>query len=278
MIWGKCIRMDSVRANRSKEDVVAEVRMMFSEDIEGKLSIVLVEGSDDIRFMKIVMEENVVCIESPYGKHGLEDLMNMDDSALQRKEVIAVRDKDYIDLTQLPERFCVYDGCCLETMLLKDGEISEGFHRENYRGTATKENYVIEAMHQLAPYSILRRRNEQENGEIAFQKCKFGHLIEGETLKIEDLFEKVGQVDKLQACKEEAESTVEENELWNITNGHDLCTYLGAVSNLGKNTLGEEGVRNILFGMYRKNDFKKTKLYDTLLQYQRRNGLKFVSE
>ena len=77
---------------------------------------------------------------------------------------------------------------------------------------------------------------------------------------------------------EEAKSIVEENELWNITNGHDLCTYLGTVSNLGKNRLGEEGVRNILFGMYRKNDFKKTKLYDTLLQYQTRNGLKFVSE
>ena len=90
MIWGKCIRMDSIRENRTKEDVVDEVRMMFSADIKGKLSIVLVEGSDDIRFMKIVMEENVACIESPYGKHGLEDLMNTDDPVIQRKEVIAV--------------------------------------------------------------------------------------------------------------------------------------------------------------------------------------------
>lgn len=163
-------------------------------------------------------------------------------------------------------------------MILKDLEISESFHRENYKGTATKESYILGAMSQLAPYSILRRINEQENGEIAFQKCKFGHLIDGETLKIEDLFDKVGQADKLQTCVEEAKSIVEENELWNITNGHDLCTYLGTVSNLGKNRLGEEGVRNILFGMYRKNDFKKTKLYDTLLQYQTRNGLKFVSE
>lgn len=270
--------MDSVRANRSKEDVAEEVRMMLSEDIDEKLSIVLVEGADDVRFMEIVMEENVVCIESPYGKHGLEDLMNMDDSTLQRKEVIAVRDKDYMDLTQLPERFFVYDGCCLETMILKDLEISEGFHRENYKGTAAKERYILDAMYQLAPYSILRKVNELENGGIAFQKCNFGDLIEGETLKIDELFERVGQADKLQACIEEAEITVEENELWNITNGHDLCTYLGAVSNLGKKTLGEEGVRNILFVMYRKNDFKKTKLYDTLLQYQNRNGLKFVSE
>ena len=42
--------------------------------------------------------------------------------------------------------------------------------------------------------------------------------------------------------------------------------------------LNENGVREILFELYRKSDFKRTRLYCTMLEYQRRNTLKYVSE
>ena len=48
MIWGNYIKMDSIRENRTKEDIIAEIRALFSEDIEGQRCIVLVEGSDDV--------------------------------------------------------------------------------------------------------------------------------------------------------------------------------------------------------------------------------------
>ena len=63
--------MDSIRENRTKEDFVAELGLLFNEDIDGSLCVVLVEGTDDVRFMENLLEDNVVCEEVPYGgKHG----------------------------------------------------------------------------------------------------------------------------------------------------------------------------------------------------------------
>lgn len=250
MIWGKCIRMDSIRGNRTKEDVVAELRMLFNEDIEEKMCAVIVEGSDDVRFMEIVLEENVVCVESPYGgKHGLGDLI--EEPLLQKKQIIAVRDRDYMDIEQVSDRMFVYDGCCLETMILSNSDIAEGFHRELYQGRLSKVCYLINVMRQLAPYSVLRKKNELENQGISFEKVGFGDLIKEDELQIEVLFERVHQSEQLCLCREQAHE-ITDTELWDITNGHDFYTYLGGVSKQGKKTLGEDGVRNILFAMYRK--------------------------
>ena len=270
--------MDSIRENRTKEDVAAELNMLFNENIDGSLCVVLVEGADDVKFMEQVLEDNVVCEEVPYGgKHGIDDIMQMEDPSVQKKEVIAIRDKDYADLAQLPDRVFLYDGCCLETMILMDSEIAEEFHKKNYSGYFEKSTYLLNVMRQLAPYSILRKMNEMESLGISFSKVGIGDLISEERLKIEELFVKAGQSDKLRLCMEQAEG-ITDNELWDITNGHDLCKYLSLTSIFRKKQLDEKGVREILFELYRKSDFKKTRLYCTMLEYQNRNALKFVSE
>ena len=59
--------MDSIRENRTKEDFAAELNMLFNQNLDGSLCVVLVEGADDVRFMESVLEDNVVCEEVPYG-------------------------------------------------------------------------------------------------------------------------------------------------------------------------------------------------------------------
>ena len=270
--------MDSIRENRTKEDFVAELGLLFNEDIDGSLCVVLVEGTDDVRFMENLLEDNVVCEEVPYGgKHGIDDIMKMEDPVVQKKEVIAIRDKDYIEVTQLPDRVFLYDGCCLETMILMNCDIAEEFYKKNYNGCFEKDAYLVNIMRQLAPYSILRKLNELENWGISFSKIGFGDLIDRESLKIEELFVKVGQLDRLSWCMELA-AGITDAELWDITNGHDFCRYLSGTSIFRRKELNDNGVREILFELYRKSDFKRTRLYCTMLEYQRRNTLKYVSE
>ena len=142
--------MDSIRENRTKEDFVAELGLLFNEDIDGSLCVVLVEGTDDVRFMENLLEDNVVCEEVPYGgKHGIDDIMKMEDPVVQKKEVIAIRDKDYIEVTQLPDRVFLYDGCCLETMILMNCDIAEEFYKKNYNGCFEKDAYLVNIMRHM---------------------------------------------------------------------------------------------------------------------------------
>ena len=279
MIWEKCIKMDSIREGRTKEEVIEEIRALFNCDMDGSLSIVLVEGSDDVEFMEIVLEDNVVIIEAPSGgKHGLDDLMRMENLEIQRKDVIAVRDKDYIDVQILADRFFVYDGCCLETMILLNPKVAEGLSRMLIPGIFDRRDYVIKVMKQIAPYSILRKNNELENRRISFKNVGFGNLIIEGRLDIRGLFERVRQMDAYEVCKEEADSIMDDFKLWDITNGHDLCTYLAQISRQGTKTPSENDIRKMLFMIYRKEDFLTTQLYTKLLEYQRENNVRFVSE
>ena len=120
------------------------------------------------------------------------------------------------------------------------------------------------------------------SGDICHRNIqKYGKVNRCLLLKINiirhKVFERVNQSDRLALCTELA-NAVPEEELWNITNGHDLCTYLGLVSKLGKKTLGENDVREMLFTIYRKKDFQTTELFHSILEYQNANMLKFVSE
>lgn len=118
------MRRDSIRRNETKEDMITTLRMELSADIFHKKSILLVEGSDDVKFAKKVCDRDVVCYESFSGKEGLGELIEAPD--IRDERIVAVRDRDYCDAGMLPERMFAYDACCLELMLIKSKEVEEG--------------------------------------------------------------------------------------------------------------------------------------------------------
>ena len=125
--------MDSIRENEKLEDMATNLRLELDNDIEHKMCIILVEGSDDVKFCKRVMEKNVIAYESFSGKHDLKRLIMHD--KLSDERVIAIRDKDYCELESLPEKMYTYDSCCLETMLLSNSAIKEGLYDTYYGGS-----------------------------------------------------------------------------------------------------------------------------------------------
>lgn len=269
--------MDSIRGNRTLEDVVTEIEQELSVDISGHAVIVLVEGSDDIYFMKNIMPEEVICIESHTGKHGLDELAEL--PVFQKKEVIAVRDRDYANPDTFPEGMFAYDKCCLELMLLSNRDVANSFYNIYYKGHHTKEDFVIKAMRELAPYSLLRRKNEWEGLRINFERSKFRGLIEDNgNIKINSIFENLEQSEKvLNECCLQARA-LENEELWDITNGHDMCYYLGRFSQWNsKGPMGEQLTRLTLMGMYRQKDFEDTELYHLIYTYQEEKQVHFVN-
>lgn len=86
----------------TREDMITTIRMELDADIEKKISILLVEGSDDVIFAKKVFSNTVVCYKSFSGKEGLEELINSDE--IKDNRIIAVRDRDYCNVEELPPR------------------------------------------------------------------------------------------------------------------------------------------------------------------------------
>lgn len=269
------MQRDSIRDNLTKEDIITAIHMEMDADMNQKSCFVLVEGSDDVEFIEGMFCEEVQCYESFSGKHGLEELIEHEE--LQSSRVIAVRDRDYVDTESLPERIFLYDYSCLEMMLLACEEITSSFYRIYYGGKSSREEYILHMMKELAPYSILRQKNEKNGGRINFQKVGFGKLIdEKENLEIQELFHRVGvDEDVLIQCKEEAVA-LEEEDLMYLTNGHDICLFLGCLPKKGQKQLGQEGVRLALLNSYRKSDFSQTELCNKIRQYQSVHNLKYV--
>ncbi|MCI9439842.1 MAG: hypothetical protein HFH15_01135 [Ruminococcus sp.] len=271
--------MDSIRSNQTKDDLVTTIKLELSADIRKKKCFLLVEGNDDVIFSRKIFQKDVVCYESFSGKAGLDELI--ESSELGDYRVIAIKDKDYCNVEALPERMFVYDNSCLELMILKNGEVVKGLYctyYECYAGTLPEEKIVLNAMRKLAPYSILRMKSEKQGLNINFSKVGFGDLIESEdSFRIEQLFARLNISDEMvNECKEESLDW-EDELLYEITNGHDICLFLGRIFlNAGK-PLGESGVRNIMLSNYRKSDFAQTKLYHQIKEYQSQYGLQYVN-
>lgn len=82
--------MDSIRENRTKEDMIAEIRLEQSEDIRNEKCFVIVEGSDDVLFVKRTFCGSVVCMESFAGKSGLQEII--EEEEIQAANIIGIRD------------------------------------------------------------------------------------------------------------------------------------------------------------------------------------------
>lgn len=265
---------DSIRENRTWEDVVQEIRMIFAEDIDRKCCIALVEGQDDCRFVKKVFLENVIAIESSSGKSELEKILS--DERVKCSRLISIRDRDYMNIDDLPEQMFVYDHCCLEVMLFANDTVRKDYYNAYYIGRKSVDEYVVNIFRELAPYSVLRKHNEEECGSIKF-KDKIAYCFnDDEKMEWDEIFRIIGQTpEMLLACCEEA-GQLTTDSLWDITNGHDFYHLLALKTKVGGKLTNETGVRDLILGMYRTEDFKTTNLYNDLCTYQNLYGIEYV--
>ena len=238
--------MDSIRENRTKEDILEEIRLERSEDIRNEKCFVIVEGSDDVLFAKKIFCENVICMESFAGKTGLQEILEEDEQ--ESDDIIGIRDRDYVNERDLSQRIFLYDHCCLELMLLADRCISTSFHKIYYKGKSTCELFLINAMRQLSAYSILRKKNETEELGINFRNVRFGDLVDfaSERLNDEELFLRAKEQERYVRCKQEADAVddqieeyaleciwrLDESELYEIIEEDVDCAELDYIDEL----------------------------------------------
>lgn len=250
---------------------VARIRLILNADTSKKKTVILVEGPDDMNFVRAMFGEDAKCVPSAGGKRQLIELINS--AEIADKRVIAIRDKDYSDTSKYPVRMFAYDYCSLELMILHHAKIRMQMSKFCVIEDIKKDFPIIVLRH-IAPFSYLRKINEHNNLNKTLNKGVLsGSSDNGKELpEMKSLFERLGVKEYLEECTQCVEN-LEDEDLWNITNGHDICALLGKFSYCGKVRLGEGGYRNLLVNTYRKEDFQDTLLYGSLMDYHEENDV-----
>ena len=257
--------------DKGVNNLINRIRLILNADISRKKAVILVEGPDDIRFVKVMFGEEANCLYSTGGKNQLIELIK--NAEIADKRVIAIRDKDYSDPSKYPARIFAYDYCSLELMIL---------HHDKMRKQMSafcdveeiKEDFPIKLLRHIAPFSYLRMINEQKNLNINLNRGVLSGL--GEKAKVlpdmRTLFQRLDVEERLEECQQSVE-LLDEEKLWNITNGHDVCSSLGRISHCDRTSFGEDSYRTLLINTYRKEDFQDTLLYSALVAYHEKYGV-----
>ena len=308
--------MNSIVDNITREDIISEIQLLLNADIAHKKVVILVEGLDDIKFIRGMCFniDNILVIQSYSGKLGVIDIMQ---NYTSEKRVISILDKDYCN-KQGGEKIFYYDYCCLEMMLISSEDSFENIFKEYiYLESLSSIEFKEYLLNQLKCFSLLRKINEEENLGIEFYRISINDLyknpilriefpedvevvninklallydseLQGETSSLEDFKDQVNKRNKEILINNKDIETRLDNEyqkkmdmvqLLEITNGHDFCEMFASVSRLHKRRgVSKNIIESTLRCSYRDSDFYKTKLFKELRDYENRNKIEMFGK
>ena len=271
---------NSIRTNLNKESIISEIRLFRSADSQHQFTHIVVEGTDDIRFLQYNVSKQVNLYESFSGKLGVLEIVNSFNSA----DVIGICDRDY-DSNDPPAHIFYYDYSCLETMMLSSFDSFEKMCTTLYLHITNAQQIYHNMFFQIRWLGALRKINYQNRLGISFlciampevfDKSKkvlnLPKMISCIRLANRDIFSSNPQIIRLAGMEVKKILNTEDN-LW-ISNGHDALQMLQCLCETAQSPRYNENViRTSLILSY---DFRSSTLFSLLMHYQTENNLKIV--
>lgn len=274
---------NSIRSNLSKADMISDIRLCLGGDIKREHTYLLVEGDDDVKFIRPFLSENVYIYESFDGKNGVEEIVA---NIFERNErVIGIRDKDY-QIEPISNKVFYYDFCCMEMMLISNDDVFEEVCSECYEGERNFSDLRLKIFRELKFLSIIRLYNETRGWERKFKGISSSAAWSEEEEKIDKsiIINKINsitnssiQVEMEKEISDQLEKDWNLEDFLNYTQGHDFANLMATICNIHK----KRGIKNIdiesnLRCCFRYNDLKQTKLYSNLIEYENENNIKIL--
>lgn len=278
---------DSIRSNLTYNSMLNEIRLLLSVPQNKFKTVILVEGQSDIKLLVSLLDmQNTYLIESFSGKSAILDTMSSrfkDD-----RRVIGIIDKDYSN--EIHNKIFTYDFCNLEMMIISN---NDSFNYTMFQITnSIYGNLEIreQSLKKLIILSVIRKLNDEYDWGINFERFPIYDYFKKDNclslewvVKILNIKNKANNIteEKLNIIKQKLKDQ-NENELYNITNGHDFCKMLLHELKFKYSSLSKVASINInelelfLIMGYNLDYFKKTKLYESISEYQIENSLKIV--
>jgi hypothetical protein len=255
----------------TKDSIISDIKLLLGADINKENVYVVVEGDDDIKFLRRYLNSNVTIYESFSGKNGVEEIVNS--AIIFNSRVIGIRDKDYCNDFKNKKIF-FYDRCCLEMMIAEVDEAFNGIYYEFYNGEMEPHKLKEHILNELFTVSQLRKYNEENKMEINFKGISFQSMIDDESKINEDKF--IEQIKKLNSGKPinfidiiNKSSYQNTDNMLDITNGHDFILLFKAFCDkrCRGNSANEKQISSVLRGSFSEEFLKETTLYENISNY-----------
>ena len=266
---------NSIKDNLSKEDIISDILLCLGADIHKENIYLLVEGEDDIKFLRPFLTDNVYIYESYDGKNGVEYIVGERFGTNLR--VIGIRDRDY-QIAPISDKIFYYDYGCMEMMILKNDDVFKHLCAEYYRGEESAQQLRINLLKELKCLSVIRMYNERENWGKKLRGISIIAAWNSIEKKIDNevILSKVNQInggffkdDVLQKIEQECKREWSEEEFYNNTQGHDFSMlYAGICNQYKQKGMNYSEIEASSRCIFRQNDFEQTNLYGRLSEYE----------
>ena len=262
---------NSIKTNLTKDSIISDIKLLLGADINKENVYIVVEGDDDIKFLRRYLNSNVTIYESFSGKNGVEEIVNS--KIISNSRVIGIRDKDYCnDLKS--EKIFFYDRCCLEMMIIEFDKAFNGIYCEFYNGEMEPHKLKEHILTELFRVSQVRKYNEENKIGIIFKGLSFRSIID-DKFKI-DTEKFIDQLKKLNSGKPIDFTSIigelvyqnTDNKL-DITNGHDFILLFKVICDKGCSgkSANEKQISSVLRSSFSEEFLKKTTLYKSVSDY-----------
>lgn len=275
---------NSIKDNLSKEDMISDILLCLGADIHRERIYLLVEGEDDIKFLRPFLSDNIYIYESYDGKNGVEYIVSECFSTNAR--VIGIRDRDY-QIVPISDKIFYYDYGCMEMMILKNDEVFKNLCAEYYKGNISIQQLRIDVFRELKYLSIIRMYNERENWGKKIRGISIDSAWNSNRKRLDNeaILSRINQInggffkdDILQKIEQEYRREWTEEDFYSNTQGHDFFMLYAAICNQYK-TKGIKYTEIEASGrcIFRQNDFIQTNLYEQLSEYENLHKFKICN-
>lgn len=272
---------NSIKSNLTKEDIISDIVLMMGADIDSKNVYILVEGEDDIKFLRPFITENVLVYESYDGKSGVEFIVGKSFSRCDR--VIGIRDRDY-QIINVSNKIFYYDYSCMEMMLISCDAVFDNLCFEYYNGNVNSiylKRYIFK---ELMVLSIIRMYNEREKWGLLLRGLSINKAWDKKSKKLDEsmIIDEINVrnnafLNEELLCKLKGES----KHVWNDecyylnTQGHDFFKLFAAICNqYTSKGVNYEELQNCARCIFREQDMRKTLLYRDIKEYSQKKNIK----
>lgn len=262
---------NSIKTNLTKDSIISDIKLLLGADINKENVYVVVEGEDDIKFLRRYLNSNVMIYESFSGKNGVEEIVQSKNICSSR--VIGIRDKDYCN-DDRGKKIFFYDRCCLEMMITEFDKAFNGIYYEFYNGEMEPDKLKEHILTELFIVSQVRKYNEENKIGIIFKGLSFQFIID-DKLKI-DTEKFIDQLKKMNSGKPIDFTSIigellyknTDNKL-DITNGHDFILLFKVICDKGcsKKSANEKNISSVLRSSFSEEFLKETTLYKSVSDY-----------